>query len=195
MIEKYLQSLLGLVPDTQKGYYEWLLAVGEDQSKNIRMQKEDVSFWLLNMSESKKCYKNSMLPVLSGATPYSIEYVEGYYITSLINIPLEHAWNIKDDGELVDFTALHNDIKVLKYFGVTVPTYLLKDYHRHNIKIPLLIWWYYTKIIGRVFIAYDAGGYWDMCEFNKNISWHLEERYRGNYAECYLKCKEENLKR
>lgn len=61
--------------------------------------------------QAKQCYSNSL--TLSAQTGY--RYVEGYVVPEGISMPVLHAWNLNEDGRVIDVTLRTNG---LAYLGV-----------------------------------------------------------------------------
>lgn len=62
----------------------------------------------------KECYRNSMLKTIERG----LRYVEGYVKIAGIGLVIEHAWNLTEDGEVMDFTANRFGFEFEDYFGV-----------------------------------------------------------------------------
>jgi hypothetical protein len=68
----------------------------------------------------QRCYMNATKAALDDD---NLLYVEG--IVTIHGVPIDHAWNVTQDGKLIDPTI--NSQGVGEYFGVTFPTgYLLQ---------------------------------------------------------------------
>ena len=73
----------------------------------------------------KECFRNSIL----SAFAYGFDYYEGYYLTEVLPIPLEHGFNRAFNHDVViDMTANKFNIPVVEWFGVKVPEWVLDEF-------------------------------------------------------------------
>ena len=121
-IKDWMNSFLTLMDNK---YYQYVSDEGqvfkplEDSSEAIEPYKS-----LMPSILQKSCFRNALLASL--VIP-ELEYHQGYYVTDLVGIPFEHAWNVHK-GELIDLTAEKFGIKVVEYFGVQIPNDFLERY-------------------------------------------------------------------
>ncbi len=74
--------------------------------------------------KARNCFGNTHKLVMYDPT---LRYVEGYGLTGL-GIPLEHAWAIDEDNQVIDTTWRWNDGSPPEgYFGVIYPTQLVNQ--------------------------------------------------------------------
>lgn len=115
-ITEHLKSLVKLTKGSTQGkYYKFLLKHGKQYVSEQKLPSD-----VLAGVEKKMCYKNSILASIRN----SIDYSEGFYITDLISLPLDHAFN-DIDGKAYDSTTTKFNMKIIERFGVVVPAEIL----------------------------------------------------------------------
>lgn len=62
-------------------------------NKNIKYAKQIDA-------KPKRCFDNS----IQASLRFGFKYCEGYAIPPTVNIPIEHAWNETENGEIIDCT-------------------------------------------------------------------------------------------
>lgn len=126
-IELYLTHLASITGVEQKKFYEWLLKEGRSYKVDMTLSKEilDIRPNLKDMIQVKGCFTNSVRSVMFDP---QMTYVEGFYVTTAIGLPFEHAWNLLGEISL-DFTAAKHDFEVVEYFGVEIPTDIVLRAH------------------------------------------------------------------
>jgi len=143
-IKEHIKELYKITTGDQKNYYGWLHSKGlvyDCEIKDIGKELMKEAF----KSIPKACYTNSLKISLFNE---NLDYVEGFYITSVINIPLEHAWNSKG-GKYFDSTAIMMGFKVRERFGVKLPRelYLIYALDEESNKHMGFLKWYYINYI------------------------------------------------
>ena len=91
-------------------------------------------------ARSKSCFCNAQQLTIYSEGEY--EYCEGYAISKVLGIPMEHAWNVKK-GKIIDLTWDDG----MEYFGVKVPYKWIKNkfyefVFKHNVSEAQLLRYY-----------------------------------------------------
>lgn len=145
LILDYLHKLTLLrFTQSHRNYIDWIILNGmyfkrEVKSCNYSTPEIDII--------KKECYKNSIIAALV----LNQKYVEGYYITDNMPVPIEHAFNTLDRKPvIIDHTAIKFKIKVIQRFGIIVPHQYLKEYielsvAKQNVLTPLKYYYIQTK--------------------------------------------------
>ena len=125
IIKNYLQEILSMsINLKQKAFYFWILQNGKSFGALKHIPNEKINKILSTYrygGTKKQCFFNSQLSSLNSP----LQYYEGWYVTEL-PIVIEHGWNVYK-GEVVDFTAHHNKIKVREYFGIHIPENFIRE--------------------------------------------------------------------
>jgi len=145
IIKDYLNQILSMnLGGKQKAFYSWVLQNGRSFGalKHISDEKTNKMLSTYRYSgTAKQCFYNAQLSSLNSP----LQYYEGWYVTEFL-IPMEHGWNVYN-GEVVDFTAHHNKIKVREYFGVHIPeNFLNKKLAETGMSDSYLQHYFYEKI-------------------------------------------------
>jgi len=132
--KEYLDYILNMnLGAGQKNYFTCLSLYGKEYVK--RCDSETINTYsIINSPVKKECFKNSLLLALWCP---EIEYVEGYYVFDDIQIPFEHAWNLKGE-EIIDTTANLLSGEVIEYFGMVVPKDVLKEFVKTDQQVTAL---------------------------------------------------------
>lgn len=81
--------------------------------------------------KAKDCFANAQQFVIDNLER-KVRYVEGFVLIPNSNFPQEHAWNLLEDGRVVDFTMEHLDRITKKkhdwrYFGIELDSESVVD--------------------------------------------------------------------
>lgn len=128
MIKSYLESLIKLTSGNQLEFYSWLLKEGKSYTEDIPRALEILNS---NMDLSpeikvKECYRNSLCASFFCNDP--MDYVEGYYVTDVVDLPFEHAFNTEKEGIALDFTTVSLGFKVKERFGIVIPNEIVNEW-------------------------------------------------------------------
>jgi hypothetical protein len=121
-------SRLGGMPQNELmygSYYEAILKLGRPftgQPRPTGMRKRP----------NKMCYRNATLAALH----YGWDYVEGVAVSGDLGLPVQHAWNMDDDGNAVDLTWKHPE--KASYFGIVIPRAMMCALTAHHRRYGLL---------------------------------------------------------
>jgi hypothetical protein len=122
LIKTEIESWSGMgLTGYQAKYYKFLLENCKEYKDEIRDEAYDIPYSDINI---KECFKNSLIVSLTTDQ----EYVQGFYMTSLIAMSMEHAFNINDKGQVLDHTARKFGIKVKERYGMIIPKEFLWEY-------------------------------------------------------------------
>ena len=185
-IQEYLKNLVNITSGTQKEYYQWILDVGMDFSNFNRAT--DLEGWK-GQIYPKQCYRNSQLV---SAASYQVDYVEGFYVTEIIPLPLEHAWNV-EGREIFDTTSILGQFNVKEYFGVQISSEFVKEYINiaNDTSMTLLQWFYLNYAKDKEWICYHVGdGVFEIDLFDNQKDYVL----KGSYVDCVKMMHKENSK-
>ncbi len=118
-ITEHLKQLITILsnPD-QKDYYKFILKSGREYRNSI-LHTPKIRIHI----EGKMCYSNALKMALYD----NLGYVEGFYMTEKLELPLEHAFN-EIKGKYFDSTTRKSKVKVTERFGVRVPKRVLMKY-------------------------------------------------------------------
>ena len=83
----------------------------------------------------QQCYMNAAKLALRRD---DLIYVEGH--VCIHGIPIEHAWNVRPDGTVVDVTLRGDVSRVSDYYGVPISTAYLNVYALHSKVWGVLCW-------------------------------------------------------
>ena len=143
-LTEYIQSISNISNGEIKQYYEWFL---KNSQKYIKINKVE-SKKLSKKSIIKECYDNCF----KFAYGHNLKYIEGYTMSI---IPIEHAFLINNNNEVVDPTlAINTEISKdrygSEYMGVEIPNNILleirADTKKYSLCIPILFHYYqYVK--------------------------------------------------
>ena len=75
----------------------------------------------MQMGEQKQCFMNAAQLTLHAG----LRYVEGFCYVARLPIPIHHAWNLDEDGRVIDTTL--RDGAGTQYFGVEFDAATLAD--------------------------------------------------------------------
>lgn len=67
----------------------------------------------------KQCYHNAQILALDDP---SLEYYEGFYVTSNLPIPINHGFCVRDGVTLIDPTVEKFGIDTLEWYGMPIPS-------------------------------------------------------------------------
>lgn len=108
---------LGISP-SQEAYYDFIIENGKLFTEREKLETSV-------KAEMKACYRNSALVHFTD----KIDYYEGYCISDIIPIPIEHAFNSRNDSDkVIDITAQKFNFSFVEYFGAKVPKEVMKDW-------------------------------------------------------------------
>jgi len=146
-IKTYLTAIHSLLSSpTQKHYYKWLL----DNLEYFTIRDTKTEDRLLSTApftiEPQQCFYNSQL--LSVIKGYS--YYEGWYLTDLLPVPLEHGFLVSND-KVIDVTSRLLEKKniakpgAVEYAGIHIPRDFIASYVLNHKKTSNLLYLYYCK--------------------------------------------------
>lgn len=131
--KKYVEMIKGLFKkdEKQRDFYEWALKNGKQFNTIVNKPIKNLDF----SPKIKQCFYNSQRIALFN----KVKYFEGWAISKLIHLPVEHAWNVID-GKVLDSTWGDG----IDYFGIEIPNnfiskYWLKTKSADNLLIPYYI--------------------------------------------------------
>ena len=116
-------------PDWVADIYDWFLDNAVPlQGMDLELADKEIDSGF-HIPEIKQCYYNSMM-----ADP-SLEYWEGWAVSPL-GLPLNHAWNIKDE-QVVDTTwgllnHMRKGAKEISYLGINIPRTFIMEQLTHD---------------------------------------------------------------
>ncbi len=94
----------------------------------------------------KRCYDNCSKAVIRNN---NFLYYEGYVFTDL-GIPVEHAFLINENNQVVDPTLNILGVKGLEYYGINIPKYdLVKLLINNKHSVISTLYLYYTMLYGK----------------------------------------------
>jgi hypothetical protein len=124
IIREYLSSLVQITSGKQRSYFQWLLKHGKFYHPGQRLPLAGRD---LDCFKAKQCFFNAQ--TLACEDP-DLLYVEGFYVTEGLPIPIDHGWNVdRKSGYLLDVTAHVAGLTVEGWFGVPVPTAYIQQQH------------------------------------------------------------------
>ncbi len=116
------QVMLSTHMGRTKDYHRWLLKHSEtfttiDKDDSIRLKK-------LHRSEIKSCYKNCAIIAVVNE---GYDYYQGHVISKRLQIPLEHAFLVKENAVRDPTLAIGNRFGY-EYYGIHIPKEKLQKY-------------------------------------------------------------------
>lgn len=104
-------------------FVQWLLAEGQLYIPVCETKTYKPFSDFIKITKPSRCFENSM----AAFDAYGLDYTEGfYYFKDKALIPLQHAWNLSEDGVLYDFTCKKQKYTPCEWFGVKVPKDITK---------------------------------------------------------------------
>lgn len=124
---------LGISP-SQEAYYDFIVENGKLFTEREKLETSV-------KAKMKACYRNSALVHFID----KIDYYEGYCISDIIPIPIEHAFNsINGSGIAIDITAQEFDFDFKEYLGVRVPDEVMEKWIESSMSLtPLQFYFRY----------------------------------------------------
>ena len=128
-IKHYLEQLNNL-KFNDGGFYKFLLSKGNSLKPNKldeKIEKDLIEKYFIH-PRKKGCYYNAQQLTIYSKGKY--DYYEGYAISKILNMPLEHAWNVYD-GKIIDISWKDG----LEYFGIKMPyPWIKKQFYKFVFK-------------------------------------------------------------
>ena len=140
---EYVQSISKISKGEMKEYHEWFLRNSQIYIKIDKVESKKLS----KKSIIKECFNNCF----KLAYGHNLEYIEGYTMSI---IPIEHAFLINNNNEVVDPTlAIDTDFSKdrygSEYIGIKIPNNILleirADTKKYDLYLPTL--YHYFKIV------------------------------------------------
>lgn len=122
------------IPPSQEAYYDFIVENGKLFTEREKLETSV-------KAKMKACYRNSALVHFTD----KIDYYEGYCISDIIPIPIEHAFNsINGSGIAIDITAQEFDFDFKEYLGVRVPDKVMEKWIESSMSLtPLQFYFRY----------------------------------------------------
>lgn len=147
MIRNYLEHLTKITSGDQLEFYSWLLKVGKSYTEDEERTKEIIesNSVLSKEIKVKECFRNSLYASFMCNDP--MDYVEGYYITDITDMPFDHAFNTEKEEVSIDFTTEKFGFKVKERFGVIIPNEIVNEYRSETSNYySCLLYYFHTYV-------------------------------------------------